>query len=97
MGSLPANGGISVVVVNPKNPQRVYAAGTTGLYRSDDAGQTWNPATHGLPTGGITALALDPRSPDRLVAATSAGAHYLSQDGATTWRELTGAQARAGN
>ncbi len=96
MGSLPANAGASAIVVDPKQPKRVYAAGTTGLFRSDDAGETWNPATNGLPIGGVTALAINPQSPDRLYAATSTGALYLSTNGATTWKELAGAQAHAG-
>jgi len=97
VGSLPAKAGADAVVVDPKQPKRVYAAGMTGLFRSDDAGETWNPATNGLPGGGVTALALDPQSPDRLYAATSTGALYLSTDGATAWKELTGAQAHAGS
>jgi photosystem II stability/assembly factor-like uncharacterized protein len=97
VGSLPAKAGASAVAVDPKQPKRVYAAGTTGLFRSDDAGETWNLATNGLPSGGVAALALDPQSPGRLYAATSTGALYLSTDGATTWKELTGTQAHAGS
>ena len=88
MGSLPANAGASSVLIDPKQPKHVYAVAAGGLFRSDDAGQTWRPADRGLPTGGIAALALDPRQPQRLYAATAAGALYLSEDGATTWRSL---------
>lgn len=96
MGSLPAKAGASLVVIDPKQPDRVYAAGTSGLYRSDDAGQTWQLMTQGLPSGGVTALTLDPRSPDRLYAATSTGALAISTDGARSWRPLAGAAAHAG-
>lgn len=58
MGSLPAKTGASVVLIDPKQPQRVYAAGDTGLYRSDDAGETWQAAAQGLPSDGSVALAL---------------------------------------
>lgn len=95
MGSLPAKAGASLVVIDPKQPERVYAAGTSGLYRSDDAGQTWRPMSQGLPSDGVTALALDPRSPDRLYAAMGNGTLWLSTDGATSWRALPGGAADA--
>ncbi|MGH2601039.1 MAG: WD40/YVTN/BNR-like repeat-containing protein [Dehalococcoidia bacterium] len=74
------------MLIDPKQPKRVYAADDTTLYRSEDAGQTWQPAANGLPAGGVTDVALDPRQPERLYAATADGALYLSEDGATTWR-----------
>ena len=93
MGSLPATTGARVVLIDPKQPKRVYAAGDAGLYRSDDAGETWQAAAEGLPPGGIVALALDPRQPQQLYAATPSGGLYLSEDGATSWRVLTAASS----
>jgi photosystem II stability/assembly factor-like uncharacterized protein len=95
VGSLPAKAGAHNVLIDPKQPKRVYAAGDTGLYRSDDAGETWQAANAGLPAGGVVALALDPRQPTRLYAATPAGALYLSEDGATSWRALASATSNA--
>lgn len=88
MGSLPANAVATLVLVDPDQPARVYTADATTLYRSDDAGQTWQTAGDGLPGDGIAAIALDPRQPQRLYAATNEGALYRSEDGATTWQEL---------
>jgi photosystem II stability/assembly factor-like uncharacterized protein len=95
VGSLPANAGATLVLIDPAQPERVYAADDTALYRSDDAGQTWQPATQGLPEAGIAALALDPRQPQGLYAAMADGSLYGSEDGGTTWRALadTGADA----
>ena len=90
MGSLPATAGAAQVVIDPQQPKRVYAVTEATLYRSDDAGQTWQPAADGLSADGIAALAVDPRQPQRLYAATAAGTLYLSEDGATTWRALPG-------
>ena len=95
MGSLPAKAGARSVLIDPKQPQRIYAASDTGLYRSDDAGETWQACAQGLPSGGIIALALDPRQPQRLYAATPAGALYLSEDGATSWRVLASTASNA--
>lgn len=89
MGSLPANAGATLVLIDPKQPARVYAADETSLYRSDDAGQTWQPANQGLPGEGLAALALDPRQPQRLYAALADGSLYVSEDGATTWKAST--------
>ncbi len=90
MGRLPARTEARVVLIDPRQPRRVYAAALTGLYRSDDAGRSWQPANQGLPDGSVVALALDPREPQRLYAATPAGALYLSEDGASSWRALPG-------
>jgi photosystem II stability/assembly factor-like uncharacterized protein len=97
VGSLPAKVGAHVVLIDPDDPSRVYAAGDSGLYRSDDAGQTWEPASQGLPDGGVAALALDPRQPRRLYAAAATGALYLTEDGASSWRALPGAVRGAGS
>ena len=75
-------------MIDPKQPKRVYASSDTGLYRSDEAGQTWQAAGQGMPNGAIAALALDPRAPQRLYAATGDGALYQSEDGASSWRSL---------
>ncbi len=95
MGSLPAKTGARIVVIDPKQPKRVYAMSDVSLYRSDDAGETWQSAMGGLPEGGVRTLALDPRQPPRLYATTSAGALYGSEDGASSWQALAGADASA--
>lgn len=91
MGSLPANAGSNVVLIDPTQPERVYAAADSALYRSDDAGQTWETVGQGLPDGGIAALALDPRQPQWLYVAADEGELYTSEDGGTTWRALADA------
>jgi photosystem II stability/assembly factor-like uncharacterized protein len=95
VGSLPAQTGLGVVLVDPKQPKRVHGAGDSGVYRSEDGGRSWQRAGGGLPDGGVTALALDPRQPQRLYAAASTGALYLSEDGAKSWRALAGTGRRA--
>ena len=95
MGRLPTDSGAKIVRVDPRQPKRVYAASDDGLYRSDDAGQTWQPAAEGLPSGAITALALDPRQPERLYATAVAGDLFVSEDGANSWRVLPGTSTGA--
>ena len=95
MGSLPANAGATLVLIDLARPERIYATDAATLFRSDDAGQTWEPAAEGLPEEALTALTLDPRQPRRLYAATATGALYQSEDGATTWSALAGTETDA--
>jgi photosystem II stability/assembly factor-like uncharacterized protein len=96
VGSLPAGTGARVVLIDPQQPTRLYAAGESGVYRSDDAGRNWEAASEGLPAGGVTALALNPRAPGRLYAATPSGPLFLSEDGAGSWQALPGPRPGAG-
>ncbi len=95
MGSLPANAAATLVLIDPEQPSRVYAADAATLYRSKDAGQTWEPANQGLPES-VVSLALDPREPDRLYALIATGTLYRSEDGATSWAALPSAEIDAG-
>ena len=87
MGRLPAETGVRTLLIDPGRPKRVYVVSeASAVYRSDDSGESWAPATQGLPDGGVETFALDPRLPQRLYAATPAGAVYVSEDGADSWR-----------
>lgn len=87
MGRLPANVGASAIVSDPKQPRRVYAAGSAGVFRSDDAGQTWVSAGQGLPPGEVAALAIDPRQPRHLYA-TTADVYVINSDTTEQSRRL---------
>ena len=52
------------VVMHPANPDRIYQQNHCGVYRSDDAGNTWIEAFSGLPSVYGYALAVDPRDPN---------------------------------
>ena len=86
MGSLPAGSGARVTASDPQNPERVYAAGLTGVFRSDDGGVTWESASQGIEPQAAQAMALDPAQPRHLYVATPTGAVYVSQDGASSWQ-----------
>lgn len=84
--SLGPNGGlVSVVVPDPTDPQVVYA-GTydSGVYKSADAGASWQLASSGLLDVYISDLTADPRHPGSVYAATFSGL-YVSRDFAATW------------
>ena len=104
------NTGISDVVLNPKNPDVLYAAsyqrrrhmglqiagGPEGaIYKSVDAGKTWNKLTAGLPAAdvGRIGLALSPQNADVVYALIAAerrtGGFFKSADAGATWTKVS--------
>jgi photosystem II stability/assembly factor-like uncharacterized protein len=75
-GATPAR-----AIVHSGEAGRVYLAGWTGLYRSDDWGASWSSAAGALPA---TALSLVHGSPETLYAIIQGGI-WASVDGARTW------------
>ena len=47
-----------------RRPERIFMQFHGGVYRSDDAGETWNDIAEGLPSDFGFPLALDPADPD---------------------------------
>ena len=88
MGSLPINSQVNKVVVDPRDPQVVFAAGPAGVFRSKDSGLTWEAGSQGLGTAAIVTLALNPAQPDRLYVASVDGSFFRSEDNARTWQAI---------
>ena len=88
MGSLPVNPQVNAVVVDPRDPKSVFAAGVAGVFHSNDSGLNWQPSSKGLGTTAIVALAQNPSEPDTLFAATAEGTLFRSDDGAVTWKVI---------
>lgn len=63
---------------------RIYLAGWTGLYRSDDGGASWSDIGDGLPQATATALLLLPGRPETLYAVIQGGI-WASADGGRSW------------
>lgn len=85
MGSLPAIPTVRSVAVDPQTPERVYAAGPAGLFRSFNAGVTWVASGAGLAVEPL-AVALDPSDPMTIFVVTVDDAVWRSPDGGTTWQ-----------
>jgi photosystem II stability/assembly factor-like uncharacterized protein len=99
--------GCGDVAVDPENPRIVYAGmwqfrrqpwsfssggPGSGLYKSQDGGDTWQKVTRGLPAGdlGRIGIAIAPSDPKTVYATVEAkrGGLYRSQDRGETWEEM---------
>ena len=98
---LPAEGIVQAdIAIAPSDPRRVYASVaisqfSTGIYRSDDAGESWSRVTADprpaarIGGGDLPVLAVDPRSPDIVYSASVVT--WKSKDGGKTWTGIRGA------
>lgn len=85
---------INTVIVDPANSEILYAgAGQngsgSGVYKSEDAGLTWQLASTGLPDEDVTALAISRAEPPTVFAMVGVrGYVYASTDGAQSWKRV---------
>jgi photosystem II stability/assembly factor-like uncharacterized protein len=83
---------ITHIIVDPRDAKRLYAStwalysGGGGVYRSDDAGRTWN--IIGLAHETVRALAQSPTNPKLLLAGSLTGV-YRSADEGASWERIT--------
>jgi len=104
--SISENTGVSDVAIDPSNPDILYAAAyqrrrhvytlidggpESAIYKSTDAGETWNKLKSGLPTEdmGRIGLAISPVDPNvvyaTVEAANSKGGIFRSSDKGGNW------------
>lgn len=104
--------GVTDMVVDPRNANRIYAASwehnrtvaaymgggpNTGIYKSEDAGETWTELKNGIPGGnkGKIGLAISFQEPDHIYAAIELnrkkGGVYKSYDRGMSWKKQSDA------
>lgn len=86
MGRRPTTTTITALVSDPAHPQTLYASSADGVFKSDDAGDSWQTVTNGLSDRKIAAIALHPTQPVRVYAVTVNGTVFRSPDGAASWQ-----------
>ncbi len=89
-GSAPAR-----ALVPGSLPGRIYLAGRTGLYRSDDWGKSWVDVGRELPAEHVNALTVPPWRPEE-VYVVAGGRLWASVDGARSWLPRLGAPSGGG-
>lgn len=83
---------ITHIIVDPRDANRLYASAWSlysnggGVFRSDDAGHTWN--IIGLAHETVRALAQSPTDPKLLLAGSLSGV-YRSKDEGASWEKIT--------
>ena len=93
-------GPVYAIAINPSNTDIMYTASSTlGVYKSTDAGATWNSANTGLLNIAVLSLAISASDPQVLYAGTNFGTNdgvYKTTDGGGSWtRIVTGIQESA--
>ncbi|MFN2544547.1 MAG: hypothetical protein ABR600_08270, partial [Actinomycetota bacterium] len=87
---LPFTYGPEVLAVDPLSPNILYAGGFasdgTVVYRSEDAGETWSPAS---PTGGTWVRSFSFTAFGSLIARGEGGGLWLTTDHAEKWTSLS--------
>lgn len=90
MEDFPTEGILSVALA-PSLPTTLYASTDSffnpPVFKSADAGQTWDARSGGLPRTQVFSLTVSPRNP-RIVYAASLAGLYKSVDGAATWTSI---------
>lgn len=62
------------IVIDPRDPRRIWSGGVSGgLWRSDDAGTTWQPVDDWWTNLAIACMAMDPSDPDVMYVGTGEG------------------------
>jgi photosystem II stability/assembly factor-like uncharacterized protein len=81
----PAGASPARALVAGATPGCVYLAGRTGLYRSDDWGESWTNVGRALEADRVDALLTLSERPDHLYV-VAAGSVWSSNDGARSWQ-----------
>ena len=89
------------IVVDPTDPDTIYAGGVAGgVFKTTDGGQSWTPTSDDLVNIAIGSLVMDPTDPRTLYAGTGEGFFngdsvrglgvFKTTDGGATWAQLPG-------
>ena len=82
---MPAGAAPARALIAASVPGRVYLAGRSGLYRSDDWGRAWVSVGGALKAEHVDRLIVPPGRPDD-VYAVAGGSVWSSSDGARSWK-----------
>lgn len=77
------------IVIDADNPNRMFAGGLNGLFRSEDGGQSWRQISAGLdPAANVNSILLDPTDRKIVYIATLELGAYVSLDGGDSFSPL---------
>jgi photosystem II stability/assembly factor-like uncharacterized protein len=77
---------VKALVVDPTNPELIFAGTPGGVYKSEDGGLTWKISSTGMKNSSVGALAYSAGNPPVLLAASDKSDEiYASADHGQTW------------
>lgn len=79
---------VRAIAVNPSNSDILYAGTEKGIFRSNDAAESWHRLSSPMDELEVWAITVDPRTPDTLYAGTCPSALFKSTDGGDNWQQL---------
>ncbi len=82
----PTRGAVTEAAFSSAAPKTVYAAGGAGVFRSDDAGESWRNVSG--PFNAVTHLAVDQTNANNILATAQQGV-FKSADGGVSWHKVT--------
>lgn len=75
---------VRAIAIDPNDASFLVAGGLSGVYRSTDAGRTWEKISDQI---NVESLAIDPRSRDRIFVGTWRQG-WRTDDGGKTWKHI---------
>jgi photosystem II stability/assembly factor-like uncharacterized protein len=85
---IPSESNVRALSVYPDDPHRILAGTDVGLFRSDDAGQTWEQIDSLVAETQIWSVAVDPMDSNTIFVGARPDA-FRSRDGGKTWDQLS--------
>ena len=83
---LPPGTHVHAITVDPHDPAVVYAAASSGLYRSRDRGDTWRRLIEPQGQEQFWSVLIHPSNPATILAGTAPLGLHRSDDNGETWR-----------
>ena len=86
----PMNAGLTTLrmrslVIDPNDPQVLYAGTRSGVFKSMDGGESWFDTSDGLETSIVDVLLISSTYPATIYAGTHGDGLFRSVDGGATW------------
>lgn len=86
---LPTTAYIQCLAVDPKNPQRIYAAAMgDGFYVTENGGERWRPMALHIHGKSAQVIEIDPRDSNRLFAGGERSGVWMSTDEGLHWQSI---------